>query len=161
MYGMDFTEIDFETFLLDLFDNEPKDKNTILVNLDASDIVELFEKLLSIFHNGCKILFADEYGKVDLLKMSLEDFGLINKYFNSFGIEIYFKKFDELQIIKYKNYINGIENEYKKELFSDFSDIELKDLIKYKDSNTNLLEDLRFQLRVSRYVFVISFNLCQ
>lgn len=157
---MDFTEIDFETFLLDLFDNEPKNKNSILVNLDASDIVELFERLLSIFHNGSKILYGDEFGKVDLLKMSFEDFELINKYFNSFGIELHFKKFEELQISKYKNFITGIEKEYKKDLFTDYSPIELKDLINYKDSNSNLLEDLRFQLRVSRYVFVISFSFC-
>ena len=79
-------------------------------------------------------------------------------YFNSFGINIHFKKFSVVQVSKFKSFLEGNINTFNNNLFNEFSNIELLDLISYKNSNSSNLEDLRFQLRVSDIVFILHFS---
>ncbi len=153
-----FNEIDFDELIINIFNNPPENPNTILINFDTFDIKELFEKLLLIFNNGCKLLFSENGIKVDIFKLSDDNFILLNKYFNSFGINIHFKKFSVVQVSKFKSFLEGNINTFNNNLFNEFSNIELLDLISYKNSNSSNLEDLRFQLRVSDIVFILHFS---
>ena len=47
---------------------------------------------------------------------------------------------------------------YIKTYLSVFDSIKIGDLINYKNSNSNRIEDLRFQLRVKNKIYIIGFN---
>jgi hypothetical protein len=153
-----FNEIDFDELILNIFNKEPEQPNSILINFDTTDIKELFDRLLLIFNNGCKLLFSYNGLNVNIFKLTDNDFILLNKYFNSFGINIYFKKFSVVQVSKFKSFLEGTITKFDTNLFNDFSEIELLDLINFKNSNSNYLEDLRFQLRVNDIVFILYFS---
>lgn len=69
----------------------PKPANSI--QLEFSDIEnnitskELFELLLMMFTEAMKVLYG-ENGRVELSKISRNNFNRINEYFNSFGFTI-------------------------------------------------------------------------
>lgn len=154
-------EIDFDDFLEELFKNSPKDKNSIALTLDCDDIITLFERLLSIFHYGSIYLFGDENKKVSLDKMSPDDFMLINKYFNSFGVKTNFKVIRISDYLDYKAYIKG---ENTSLIFSNPSDnnysrdICMEDIITYKYCTSVNLYDYKFRLYVGDRIYILWFN---
>ena len=93
----------------------PKPANSI--QLEFSDIEnnitskELFELLLMMFTEAMKVLYG-ENGRVELSKISRNNFNRINEYFNSFGFTINYEilpendttKIDYVEKKKLKDY---------------------------------------------------------
>ncbi len=103
---MDIIEIAQE-----IFSKPPKESNSI--QLDFSDfklnIEGLFQQLLMMFTEAMKIHYGNEGNKVDLSRLSLQDFAKINQYFNSFGFSVYHK-------VKPVNFIEPPDTKEKKVL---------------------------------------------
>ena len=119
-------EIELEDLVITLFSNPPGEPNSHLISFDTGNLVQLFESLLIIFTNGMKLLFGNSNGVVELDKLSEEDIGLFQKYFNSMGFLFYFDVFedtndnrDKTQAMKYTN-LNLNNNSQLKDLFSLF-----------------------------------------
>tara|TARA_Y100000591_G_scaffold315253_1_gene322651 strand:+ start:363 stop:767 length:405 start_codon:yes stop_codon:yes gene_type:complete len=116
-------EIELEDLVITLFSNPPGEPNSHLISFDTGNLVQLFESLLIIFTNGMKLLFGNSNGVVELDKLSEEDIGLFQKYFNSMGFLFYFDVFedtndnrDKTQAMKYTN-LNLNNNSQLKDLF--------------------------------------------
>jgi len=103
---------DGDDFTIFLFSENPKEKNSIKLELNPSkeDIkigLHIFQELLMIFTSGIKYLFSDENELVDITKLCESDIILMNNYFNSFGFIINVDKFsisEYLNNIKLPNY---------------------------------------------------------
>ena len=74
-----------------IFSNEPQDIKSIQLSFDVNDEYELFKILVDILTSGLKILFGDENKKVNINRITENDFKKIEKYFNSFGFDIKYK----------------------------------------------------------------------
>ena len=83
-------DIELDDLIYEIFTNEPKSINSINITFDNIELKELFERLLEIFTKGMKIRYGDEKGIVDLSKLNNEQLQIINKYFNSFGVNLNF-----------------------------------------------------------------------
>ena len=142
-----------EVFYEKLFNEEPKPFSSIKLDLDVDNNIVLFERLIQIFHQGTIKFHGDEEKKVNLKNLSLCDFNYINKYFNSFGMEIKFKigKLQELQQLE--NFIIGKNND-----FIEDSILSIEDIINYKYRKTNNLDDLKFTILVDEDFYVIWFD---
>lgn len=77
-------------------------------NITSKDI---FSQLIIIFNEGMKYFFGDQYGKVDLSKLTQQDFYKINEYFNSFGFEIHYD-IKELNDSSQPNFPNNILEDF-------------------------------------------------
>lgn len=151
-----YKEIDYEQFVKELYSKQPKDPNTVIIDLDQSNVNALFEKLITLFKDGLVYFYGNESDKVDLEKLNNDQILLINKYFNSFSINVNFKITNFNDIEKYKQFIldPGIKN-----LNIDKSDpITLTDLIDYKNIMSDKLEDRKFKLIKGELVYIIWFN---
>lgn len=51
---------------------------------------DILSQLIIIFNEGMKYFYGDQFGKVDLSKLTHQDFYKINEYFNSFGFQIHY-----------------------------------------------------------------------
>jgi hypothetical protein len=151
---MEDIEIDLDDLVIRLFNDEPKEAKSIYINFERDNIKELFEDLISIFNTGCKILFGDSNGKVILENLDEDEFQYLNRYFNSIGFDIYYTIYDEYNVSLLKGYLCG----YIKTYLDVFDTIKIGDIINYKNSNSNRLEDLRFQLRVKNKIYIIGFK---
>ena len=151
---MNDIEIDLDELVIKIFNDEPSPPNSIFINFERDNIKELFEDLISIFNTGCKILFGNSNGQVSLENLDEEDFIYLNRYFNSIGFNVYYNFYDEYNVSLLKGYMSG----YIKTYLSVFDSIKIGDLINYKNSNSNRIEDLRFQLRVKNKIYIIGFN---
>jgi hypothetical protein len=124
-----------------LFDTAPKPPKTYgvsFVNQDnLTNLKEVFENLLTLFTAGMKILFG-ENGKVDLDKLSENDFKNFNKYMNSIGLKV------EVAIIEVK------ENDTV-----DYSQLSYK---KLKITNKTKLVELKLPLMVSNKIYIVQFD---
>ncbi len=116
-------EIELEDLVITLFSNPPGEPNSHLISFDTGNLVQLFESLLIIFTNGMKLLFGNSNGVVELDKLSEENIGLFQKYFNSMGYLFYFDIYedtndnrDKTQAMKYTN-INIDNNSQLKNLY--------------------------------------------
>jgi len=73
-----------------IFSKPPSESNSI--HLDFSDFKldpeALFKELLTMFTEGMKILYGDTNGRVNLTKLTEDDFFRVNQYFNSFGYKV-------------------------------------------------------------------------
>tara|TARA_B100000073_G_C23603399_1_gene521358 strand:- start:174 stop:635 length:462 start_codon:yes stop_codon:yes gene_type:complete len=146
-------EIDDVEFYNKLLDNPPQTANSIQLDLDASNITELFERLIQIFHQATIKFHGDTNDKVDLKTLTVTDFQHINKYFNSFGIEVGYKvgKLDELA--KLEKFIKGKNNTFIQDRI-----LNIDDIIDYKHRITDNLKDLRFTIAAQESLYVIWFN---
>lgn len=146
-------EIDDLDFYNKLLDNPPQTAKSIQLDLDASNITELFERLIQIFHQATIKFHGDTNDKVDLKKLTVTDFQHINKYFNSFGIEVGYKvgKLDELD--KLEKFIKGKNNTFIQDRI-----LNIDDIIDYKHRITDNLKDLRFTIASQESLYVIWFN---
>lgn len=72
----------------EIFSNPPKPKKTIFLELEETckNQESIFDIMLLIATNGMKMLFH----KINPLELTEQEFKLLNKYFNSFGMEIKF-----------------------------------------------------------------------
>jgi hypothetical protein len=102
---------DADDFTIFLFSEEPKEENSIKLELnpDKKDIkisILIFQELLMIFTSGIKYLFS-ENDKVDISSLNHEDILLMNQYFGSIGFKIIIEMFtihEYLSNMKVPNY---------------------------------------------------------
>lgn len=151
-----------------VFRNPVKGENSISLEFECiENPKDLFETFLELFTEGMKILFGNN-GQVDLKSLSKEQFSLIQKYFKSMRITLYYHVFHIKQIENLENYnnssitvkydiINPISDEIIKENFPEEPTTEL--LKKYKDETSNNIKDYKFQLKVDDLLYVIYFEL--
>ena len=100
-----------DEFLIFLFSSEPREKNSVKLELDPpKDGIKLglhiFQELLMVFTMGLKYLYADKE-TLNISTISLEDIEKINKHFQSFGYTLNIDKFtvsDYLSNMKLPNY---------------------------------------------------------
>jgi hypothetical protein len=124
-----------------IFLEEPKDKKSIQLSLitdNMLDVKELFEFLLTLFTEGCKIKFGDSNGFVNLELCTEKEYNLMNSYFNSIGYSIYFKKYTEQEAI----YIDFDKIDYRKQIIN---------------KNT-ALNTLKFVIKCNTNIFCIGFD---
>ena len=135
---------DGDNFTIFLFSENPKEKNSIKLELNPSeeDIktgLHIFQELLMIFTSGIKYLFSDENKLVDISKLCEDDIILMNNYFNSFGFIINVDKFS------ISEYLNNIK------LPNYFKD---KNLIK----DDTLLKDIYYEVTKDFIIYRIYFD---
>ena len=89
------TERDLNTddIFNDLIELKPKDltPNSYNIKFELDNVKELFEFLLELFTKLSKYYFGDENGQVNLELLSVDDFDIINKYFNAIGFKSNFE----------------------------------------------------------------------
>lgn len=121
-----------------IFSKPPQDSNTIPLEIEDMDMGDLFEFLLIVFTNGLKYLHGDSNGKVDLSKLSEEQFGKVNQYFNSIG-------FDSTYVVYPK----------EAEKMIDFNKLS------YRNAEITIstkLDDLCFPMKIGDKIYVIGFK---
>ena len=118
--------------------NKPSPPKTYAISLEDAELKELFEFLLEFMTMICKYYYSDNQGKVNLDKMSADDFTIINNFMKSIGFECIFDK-------KEANFANCM---YYSQL-------------QYKNININKntkLEDLLFSIKCDSNLFIVKFN---
>ena len=118
---------DADDFTIFLFSEEPKEKNSIKLELNKpiNNIhigLHIFQELLMIFTAGIKYLFSKN-GKVDITILTDNDIILINKYFESIGFVIKLETFtiqEYLSNMKIPNYFINQENIKENTPLNDF-----------------------------------------
>ncbi len=156
---VDNKEIDYDDFILELFKNDPKPPNSIVLDLDTDNVKSIFEKLISIFHEATIYFHGDENNKVDLSKLSNNDMNNIARYFHSFNININYRLIDKGEFESYKKYIIGLKSNYKFNSISEkYSKPELKYYFDYKWFKHDILEDRIFKILIKDVWYIIWFN---
>ena len=83
---MDCKEIDVLDLIDDLIKKPPYDEKSVLIQFQNHiDVKDLFEILLMMFTNICKIYFSNDGGIVNLDILSNDDLNFVQKYFQSIG----------------------------------------------------------------------------
>ena len=105
-------ESNIENFCESIFNSSPKEKKSIYLELEESCKNEesIFEIMLIIANYGMRYLFNIE----NPLYMKKEQFELLNKYFNSFGMKIKFsaESCDDINfLIERPDQLNDLLNE--------------------------------------------------
>ena len=152
-------KIDDNSFVKIVFTKGLKSPNYYSASFESSNITELFEDLLDIFTKGCVILFSQDNKTVNLTKLTSQDFELINKHFNSFGMNIHYKINHISQVTKLDNheyYYKPVPDEDIEKIFHD--SLVGSDLINYKECISNKLEDRRYQLRSDDLMYIVWFS---
>jgi len=158
-------EIDFDDFVKNIFNNNPKDPHSIVLTTDCSDIKTLFERLLTIFHEGTIILYGDEDNKVDLSLLNESDFENLNRYFHSFGINVHYKvchvkTVENLyQFILNQKELSLTEEETLEIETNALSKPEVVDILDYKSIRSDKLEDCKFKVKVKNIYYIIWFSI--
>ena len=140
----DYINGDADDFTIFLFSSEPKEKNTIKLELNnpGSDVkipLHLFQELLMIFTAGMKYLFSNGSGKLNIDEITDENIIIMNKYFMSFGFVLI------IDIFTIKQYLSNMK------LPNYFLN---KDLIKW-DTH---IKDIYYEMTSSGNIYRISFN---
>jgi hypothetical protein len=115
----EYKEGQHEEFIQYLFSDSPKEKGEILLELPLPEGSEkckniglhLFEQLLMIFVDGLKYFYGLN-GKVDINKLTKEDFEKVNEYFISMNYEVDLKVFETMNEYQFKfpNYFKNQEH---------------------------------------------------
>lgn len=149
-------EIEFEDLIDGIFKSEPREPYSIAIDFDLTSIRELFESFLRIFHRGSILLFGDENEKVDLDRLSIEDFINMGRYFKSFGIDIYFKKVPHQQYKDFVAYLYSSSNSYDYTKYEHV--LETVDILKYKYQRVKKIDDYRYQIIVKDNLYILYFS---
>ena len=104
---------DFTSFI---FSSEPKEKNSIKLELNPCEKnikigLHLFQELLMIFTDGMKYIFGDGTNG-SITNLTKENIDLINKYFESLGFNVFVEDFTihtYLDNMKLPNYFTNQE----------------------------------------------------
>lgn len=140
----DYIDGDADDFTIFLFSNNPKEKNTIKLELTEPKAgiklpLHIFQELLMVFTSGMKYLFSNGTGKLNIDEITHENIKTMNEYFMSIGFVIIIDIFtieEYLDNIKLPNYF------LKKELIKDDTHI----------------KDIYYEMTSSGKIFRISFN---
>ena len=111
----------------------PPPPNSVHIQFPEHNIKEVSQELLQCLTEALKLWHGDQWGKVDLNNLSIQDFARVNHYFNSFGIRVILDKFHE------DEYDTMIERHFSNELLTE-------------------LKDFRFKLKVDSTIYVIYFD---
>ena len=109
---------DHNSFIEYVFTKNPKEKDTIKLELDPPSNGDnfnkhVFEQLLQIFTDGMKHLYGGDDGKVDIASLELDSIIKMKEYFSSFGVELIFNMYN-LKNFVYKPYIYDKPELYNK-----------------------------------------------
>ena len=130
------SELELEELVETVFLEEPKNKVSIQLQFEESNIKKLFESLLMIVTYGMKIKFSDDSGKVNLSTLTTERLNYFNEYMNSFGMVL-------LVSVENYNFVKNYES------------------LKYTNQTLTTqtkLADLRLPMLEDNYVYFISFD---
>lgn len=139
----EYIEGNGDDFLKYIFSSEPREKNSVKLELDPPDEgvklgLHIFQELLMVFTMGLKYLYS-EGDDLNISTISPQDIDKINKHFQSFGFSVLVEKFtiqDYLSNMKIPN------------LFKD------KELIK----EDTLLRDIYYETFVDEFIYRITFD---
>lgn len=150
MSKQNLSNIDYDNLVLQLFTNEIRPPNSILVNFDQEDTYSFFVLLCDLLTKGLLIQLGHEpilkHGLIDADKISLEIMSAIKDYFLSIGIQLELTVIATEDIINHNNgYIELAENIQKK-------------LISHKKISSDKLSDYNFIIRGNILWYVINFK---
>ena len=78
-----------------IFNKPPGDEKSINLYFEDIDLEDLFKNLLMIFTYGMKKIYGNENGIVNLKILNDNQLKIINKYFNMFSIDFFYKIYHE------------------------------------------------------------------
>jgi len=127
-----------------IFSSEPKEKNTIKLELNPCEKnikigLHLFQELLMIFTDGIKYLFKKNNNEFSISQLSKEDIELMNQYFQSFGFIV------QLEFFDIKEYLNNIK---LPNLFMD----------QHLIQDNTLLNEIYYELTINYNIYRLSFD---
>ena len=115
----EYKEGQHEEFIQYLYSDSPKEKGEISLELPLPEGSEkckniglhIFEQLLMIFVDGLKYFYGKD-NKVDINKLSEEDFEKVNEYFISMNYSVDLKVFETMNEYQFKfpNYFKNQEH---------------------------------------------------
>ena len=114
----EYKDGDHNSFIEYVFQKEPKEKNSIKLELDSPQEgnninKHIFEQLLQIFTDGMKYLYSDNDNKVDIASLEIDSILKMKEYFESFGVELIFNMYDQTNYVL-KPYIYNNPELYNK-----------------------------------------------
>ena len=116
---------DHNSFIEYVFTKDPKEKNSIKLELDSPQEgnninKHIFEQLLQIFTDGMKYLYSDNDNKVDIASLEIDSILKMKEYFESFGIELIFNMYDKNNYVMKPYIYNNPELYNKSKSVNDF-----------------------------------------
>lgn len=139
----EYIEGNGDDFLKYIFSKEPREKNSVKLELDPPDPgvklgLHIFQELLMVFTMALKYLYSDGED-LNISTITSEDIYKINRHFNSFGFSVLVEKFtiqDYLSNMKLPNFFKN------------------KDLIK----DDTLLRDIYYETFTNDNIYRITFD---
>lgn len=133
----EYIEGNGDDFLKYIFSKEPREKNSVKLELDPPDPgvklgLHIFQELLMVFTMALKYLYSDGED-LNISTITSEDIDKINRHFNSFGFSVLVERFtiqDYLSNMKLPNFFKN------KELIKD--DTLLRDIYYETFTNDNI-----------------------
>ena len=121
----EYKDGDHNSFIEYVFQKEPKEKNSIKLELDSPQEgnninKHIFEQLLQIFTDGMKYLYSDNDNKVDIASLEIDSILKMKEYFESFGVELIFNMYDQTNYVLKPYIYNNPELYNKSKSVNDF-----------------------------------------
>ena len=121
----EYKDGDHNSFIEYVFIKEPKEKNSIKLELDPPSKnnninKHIFEQLLQIFTDGMKYLYSDNDNKVDIASLEIDSILKMKEYFESFGVELIFNMYDQTNYVLKPYIYNNPELYNKSKSVNDF-----------------------------------------
>jgi len=121
----EYKDGDHNSFIEYVFTKEPKENNSIKLELDSPQEgnninKHIFEQLLQIFTDGMKYLYSDNDNKVDIVSLEIDSILKMKEYFESFGVELIFNMYDQTNYILKPYIYNSPELYNKSKYVNDF-----------------------------------------
>lgn len=112
----EYIEGNGDDFLKYIFSKEPREKNSVKLELDPPDEgvklgLHIFQELLMVFTMALKYLYSDGED-LNISTITSEDIDKINRHFNSFGFSVLVERFtiqDYLSNMKVPNFFKNKE----------------------------------------------------
>lgn len=92
MNSINEVEGSLDDFINNLVRSQPKDANSIQLEIHNDDYENAFKVLVEIFTKSMKYIYGNARGIVDLDSLGVSDMDLMSKYFNSFGYKLFIEK---------------------------------------------------------------------
>ena len=121
----EYKDGDHNSFIEYVFTKEPKEKNSIKLELDSPQEgnninKHIFEQLLQIFTDGMKYLYSDNDNKVNIASLEIDSILKMKEYFESFGVELIFNMYDQTNYVLKPYIYNNPELYNKSKSVNDF-----------------------------------------
>ena len=121
----EYKDVDHNSFIEYVFTKEPKEKNSIKLELDSPQEgnninKHIFEQLLQIFTDGMKYLYSDNDNKVNIASLEIDSILKMKEYFESFGVELIFNMYDQTNYVLKPYIYNSPELYNKSKSVNDF-----------------------------------------